>query len=130
MKVALLAVLAALVLAGGARAEPPAGLAEQGRLYWELEALFHDRFGARSVCLDLRRADFSPKACKLPAPYRGFYESIFADARGSSLRLVKRSKAPMAHPVALRVAGRYVACGPGQWLVSGHGGVGLALGCL
>lgn len=125
-----LSIAAVLVLAGSAQAQPPAGLSANGQLTWQLEALLHDRFGDRPVYLVYATGNLSAKAASLPMPSRGYYAPVFDGASASSFRLIARSSSPSAQPVAVRVAGKYVSCGTGRWLVFGHGAANLALDCI
>jgi hypothetical protein len=104
------------------RNSPPAGLTVYGKTLWELDALLHDTFGPAgsglSLCLRQGRyADNFTRNCGSLAatPY---WKDVFASARHSRFKLVRRKHAPaLGNVVPVAVNGRYVFCGafPTAW---------------
>jgi hypothetical protein len=141
----LLLSLSSGMAAGRATSGPPQGLTVYGQTLWNLEALLHDTFGNRSVCLRLRDDVFLSETCGDLARY-GYWKNMFVGARDSRFRLVRRAHAPaLGNVVPVRVKGLYVFCGnfpvafgsragsgkPGdRWLVLLHGSAMLPFACL
>ena len=106
-----------------------------GNTVWNLEALLHDTFGNKTVCLRWRDYNFVSATCGDLADY-GYWQDMFVGARHSTFKLVHLSHPPAMGNVGLvRVKGLYVSCGtlPGwgslahtgsktvRWLVVVHG---------
>jgi hypothetical protein len=117
---------------GDARAaatRQPAGLTTYGRVVWNLDALLHDTFGGRTVCLGLKSDDFTTSCSSFAVS--GYYLYTFATARDSRFRLVRRKRALVLGNVRpLKVRGAYVSCGGGRWLALEHGSANLPLACV
>ena len=140
----LLLVALGLVATGvtaAATAPPrPRGLTTYGRTVWNLEALLHDTFGNRQVCMHLRTYSFG-STCRSFA-VDGYWRYTFASARHSRFKLVRRKSPPaLGNVQPLRVRGLYIFCGDfpsvgyypfhstRKWLVLQHGSADLPLTC-
>ena len=122
-----------------------AKLSIYGQTLWNLEALLHDTYGKKTVCLRLRDDAFVSATCGDLAHY-GYWKNIFVGASHSRFRLVHRSRPPaLGNVVPITVKGLYVSCGnfpvafaslagPGnrnhRWLVLLHGWAMLPFTCL
>jgi hypothetical protein len=141
----LVVVAAVVLVAAGFTADataPPrrGGLTTYGRTVWNLEALLHDTFGSRQVCMHLRTYSFGSTCGSFADD--GYWRYTFASARHSRFRLVRRKSAPaLGNVQPLRVRGLYVFCGDfpsvgyypyrstRKWLVLQHGSADLPLTC-
>jgi hypothetical protein len=123
------------------RTSSPPGLTTYGRAVWNLDALLLDTFGHRQVYLNVRRsypktpANFSTTILSLAQSRIVLY--TFADARGSTFRLMRPARPPLPEIGAsgwdalLTIRGAYISCGAGRWLYE-HGGEAFAnwwVGC-
>ncbi|MDP9226758.1 MAG: hypothetical protein M3P18_23535 [Actinomycetota bacterium] len=127
---------AALLIAAPAwgTTDPPAGLASGGRARWSFEALLHDTFGQRMVCVRGTSLNFVAGDCAPLAtwePY--FYE--FATTHHSAFRLSMKHF-PRSYfgnyPEPIEVNGHLVACDHAEtsFLVRFADAVGLSHGCV
>lgn len=101
---------------------PPAGLSDDGRLLWQLEALLRDTFGSSDFYLHYDREvawfdhEFTGNCCS------EYWNFLFPDATGSDLRLTSLSRPLPANlgasggAVPIMVLGDYIACHDGRWL--------------
>ena len=116
------------------------GLTTYGRTVWNLDALLHNTFGSRQVCLDLRTYSFGSTCGSFAVD--GYWQYTFASARHSRFKLVRRKSPPaLGNVQPLRVRGLYVFCGnfpsvgyypyrsTRKWLVLQHGSADLPLTC-
>jgi hypothetical protein len=104
--------IAAVVLAALSLAAPPHGLTASGRLLWEFDALLHDRFGSRPVCMSLRHGglDFVDTPCAPLAVYAPYWPT-FANARKSAFHVSDfRAVGFGNYPVPVLIGGHGVAC--------------------
>lgn len=105
--------------AGGGAAIPtttistpaPSGLTERGRVLWQFEALLHDTFGNRSVCVSGRwRQRFTSSDCTPLAVYSP-YDYVFAHARGSAFHISAKAGRNFGnYPQPVLIRGMSVAC--------------------
>jgi len=109
MPVTLAVALAVLATTG-----PPSGLSAEGHALWNLDALLHDTFGARPVCVpsSTRRFNLTTGPC---GPLSAFspYFPTFVAARHSAYHLTSRNVLKMDfgnYPAPVLVRGRGVAC--------------------
>jgi hypothetical protein len=141
----LVVVAAVVLVATGFTADAtvpprPRGLTTYGRTVWNLEALLHDTFGSRQVCMHLRTYSFGSTCGSFADD--GYWRYTFASARHSRFRLVRRKSPPaLGNVQPLRVRGLYVFCGDfpsvgyypyrstRKWLVLQHGSADLPLTC-
>jgi hypothetical protein len=102
------------------RRNPPVRLTTYGQLVWNLDALVHDVFGNRRVCL-LQAGELSPAACSASGLRQSAYRTTFDPAEGSTLRLRKAATAPALRggAVPLRLGTKYVSCGRHHWVAMG-----------
>jgi len=114
---AIATVVLALSAAPSVLAAKPPGLTQSGATLWEFEALLHDTFHNLPVSAhydqgrDWRFAACGRTGCA-PLAYWGIYFFTFSDARHSTFHRSIRRKLPSVgnYPVAVKVAGRFVAC--------------------
>jgi hypothetical protein len=96
---------------GGTASRPPAGLTVYGQTLWNVEALLHDTFGNKTVCLRLRDYAFVSASCGDLADY-GYWENMFVGARHSMFKLARLAHPPaMGNVGVVTVKGLYVSCG-------------------
>jgi hypothetical protein len=138
----LVCVAAALALFGGlsvasetraATSGQSPGLSKIGQLLWQFEALLHDTFGNRAVCVSGRWAQkFTYGACSPLAVYSP-YSYVFAHAHGSSFHISSKKQVGGFgnYPVAVLIRGRPIACNAQgtQFLIKYRDGASLTLGC-
>lgn len=101
----VLVVLSTLALAGAAHGAPPPGLTDYGKIVWNLDALLHDIYGKRAVCMISRDAlftgvNYAPSNCRgrSLAEFSN-HRVVFRNARRSAYRV---------SPVAYQDFERYV----------------------
>jgi len=127
-------VLLAASIAGAATASasgPPRGLTSYGRINWNLDALVRDFYGGARTCFRVQTS--SIHRCQQPSFNDGLYHAIFATARQSAFRAVRRSNPFGAvNVVGIKIGGRYIACGSGTWLgiTNAPAGWGEAVACV
>jgi hypothetical protein len=98
---------------------PPAGLTAHGKIVWQLDALLHDTFGHRKVCVGPSpTVDFQLRCS--PSSDFNQYLPTFSSARRSTWRLSSASPSSLVLGTfeTVQVRGLYVRCRPGFWLVS------------
>jgi hypothetical protein len=110
--------------AGGARplafpGAKPRGLTTPGKIVWQLDAVLHDTFGARKVCLGPHPVLNFQSRCSPSSNYTQ-YLPTFSAARRSSWRLTSASPSSLVMGTfeTVQVEGKYVRCGLNSWLVS------------
>lgn len=110
--------------------EPPPGLTRYGQAVWNLDALLHDTFGSRRLCLRRSTFTLSRAWCRRSLAVAPVYAFTFRDARDSSFALVRRRVRPfLGNAAPIRIEGRFVSCGDGSWLAQLHGSVQWVLSC-
>lgn len=125
--------LASAALPSASASALPPGLSHEGRALWNFEALLHDTFGNREVCARTGTLNFVAGSCSPLSDWQ-WYSYTFASARRSAFHLARRSPrgAFGAHPILIRVKGRFVACDQEErtYLIHYGGAAGLDLDCL
>jgi hypothetical protein len=101
--------------AAGSASAPPAALTAYGRITWNLDALVHDFYGGARRCLSQQA--WNIHRCSAPRFDDGSYQVTFRAARHSGFRAILRAN-PLSgvNAVGVRIGGRYIARGAGNWL--------------